>query len=306
MVPKFEEFFLPCLKCLSDGNTYTQEMLRKYIIDYFHLSDSDVNTLIKSGKKTQVADRVSWTVSYFLQAGLIDAPKRGYYTINKAGLSFLAEHKNGFNKGDLLQIPSFSTFATPKTKEDKNLTQKDLNPSAQEESTPTDLIADAHRQINETLAKDLLSKIMESSPEFFERLVVELLVKMGYGGSFEDAAKVTQYTHDDGIDGVIKEDKLGFDTIYLQAKRWSANIGSVEIQKFIGALNFKHASKGVFITTSKFSDKVKKSVESIGGLKIILIDGEQLCKYMIEYNLGVTVRQTYEIKQLDNDYFTEE
>ena len=243
-------------------------MLRKYIIDYFHLSDSDVNTLIKSGKKTQVADRVSWTVSYFLQAGLIDAPKRGHYTINKAGLSFLAEHKNGFNKGDLLQIPSFSAFATPKIKEDKNLTQKDLNPSAQEESTPTDLIVDAHRQINETLAKDLLSKIMESSPEFFERLVVELLVKMGYGGSFEDAARVTQY---DGIDGVIKEDKLGFDTIYIQAKRWSENIGSIEIRHFIGTLNIKHASKGVFITTSKFSDKVKQSVESIGGLLSNLI-----------------------------------
>lgn len=306
MVPKFEDFFLPCLKCLSDGNIYTQELLRKYVVDYFHLSETDVNTLIQSGKKTQVADRVSWTVSYFMQARLIDTPKRGKYKINKSGIMFLSEHKNGFNKNDLLQIPSFASFATRKNVDVENILQKHPN-AVQKEGTPTDLIANAYSQINNSLVQDLLSKVLELSPVFFERLVVELLVKMGYGGSFEDAASVTQYSRDDGVDGVIKEDKLGFDTIYIQAKRYDRKniVGSKDVRDFIGALNIKHASKGVFITTSTFSDNAKKSVSAIES-KIVLIDGQQLCRYMIEYNLGVSIQQVYEIKQLDNDYFTEE
>lgn len=306
MVPKFEDFFLPCLECLSDGNIYTQESLRKYVVDYFHLSETDVNALIKSGKKTQVADRVSWTVSYFMQARLIDTPKRGNYKINKLGMTFLSEHKNGFNKNDLLQIPSFASFVTRRNADLENVPQKHSN-AVQKEGTPTDLIADAYSQINNSLVQDLLSKVLELSPVFFERLVVELLVKMGYGGSFEDAASVTQYSRDDGVDGVIKEDKLGFDTIYIQAKRYDRKniVGSKDVRDFIGALNIKHASKGVFITTSTFSDNAKKSVNAIES-KIVLIDGQQLCRYMIEYNLGVSIQQVYEIKQLDNDYFTEE
>ena len=306
MVPKFEDFFLPCLVCLSNGKTYTQELLRKYVIDHFRLSDADVNALIKSGKKTQVADRVSWTISYFMQAGLIDTPRRGNYKINELGKKFLFEHKNGFNKNDLLQIPSFADFAIKRETDVEKVSQKHSN-VIEKEDTPTDLITDAYNQINNSLAQDLLSKVLELSPVFFEKLVVELLVKMGYGGSFEDAASVTQYSRDDGVDGVIKEDKLGFDTIYIQAKHYDRKniVGSKDIRDFIGALNIKHASKGVFITTSAFSDNAKKSVKAIES-KIVLIDGEQLCKYMIEYNLGVTIRQIYEIKQIDSDYFTEE
>ena len=175
------------------------------------------------------------------------------------------------------------------------------------EGTPTDLIDNAYSQINKNLAKDLLAKVLEMSPAFFEKLVVELLVKMGYGGSFEDAAGFTQYSRDEGIDGFIKEDKLGLDTIYIQAKRWDKGpVGSKEIQAFAGALDMKyHASKGVFITTSSFTEAAKKCVKDAKSTKIVLIDGEQLCKYMIEYNLGVSTRQIYEIKQVDRDYFEE-
>ena len=307
MVPKFDEFFLPCLQCLSDGKIYTQELLRKYVIEYYNLTDADVNALIKSGKKTQVSDRVSWTVSYFMQAGLIDTPKRGIYKINELGKRFLSKHKNGFDKSDLLQIPAFATFATRKKKKTtiSSANTSILADNKTEERTPTDLIEDAFIQINNTLAKDLLSKVLEMTPAFFEKLVVELLVKMGYGGSFEDAASVTQYSRDEGIDGVIKEDKLGLDTIYILAKRWDkGSVGSKDIQAFVGAIEMKHASKGVFITTSSFTDAAKKSAKEVKS-KIVLIDGEQLCKYMIEYNLGVSARQVYEIKQIDRDYFEE-
>ena len=305
MVPKFEEFFLPCLKCLSDGKIYTQQILRDYIINYFHLSESDINTLIKSGKKTQVADKTSWTISYFMQAKLIDTPKRGTYQINERGRKFLSTHKEGFNKKDLLEIPDFKSFAMGKkgTTTQKSIAKNDISIC---ESTPTDLIDEAYSQINNALSKDLLVKILEMPPVFFEKLVIELLVKMGYGGSFEDAANVTQYSRDEGIDGVIKEDKLGLDTIYVQAKRWDkGTIGSKEIQAFAGAIDMKHASKGVFITTSSFTDGAKRCAKSAKSTKIVLIDGEQLCNYMIEYNLGVSTRHVYEIKQIDRDYFEE-
>lgn len=306
MIPKFDNFFLPCLECLSDGKIYTQELLRAYVINYFQLSVEDANALVKSGKKTMVADRVQWTTSYFLQAGLIDAPKRGNYVISDLGKKFLSEHKNGFDKVDLMQIPSFARFIAGRGTKPKTTAQASTGTDNQvEESTPTDIIDDAIRQINSALAQDLLAKILEMTPLFFEKLVVELLVKMGYGGSFEDAASVTQYSHDEGIDGVIKEDKLGLDTIYIQAKRWDkGTVGRKEIQAFVGALNMKHASKGVFITTSSFTDEAKKCAKEVQS-KIVLIDGEQLCKYMIEYNLGVSSRQVYEIKQIDSDYFEE-
>ena len=207
MIPKFDNFFLPCLECLSDGKIYTQELLRAYVINYFQLSVEDANALVKSGKKTMVADRVQWTTSYFLQAGLIDAPKRGNYVISDLGKKFLSEHKNGFDKVDLMQIPSFARFIAGRGTKPKTTAQASTGTDNQvEESTPTDIIDDAIRQINSALAQDLLAKILEMTPLFFEKLVVELLVKMGYGGSFEDAASVTQYSHDEGIDGVIKED----------------------------------------------------------------------------------------------------
>ena len=306
MIPKFDNFFLPCLQCLNDENIHSQESLRNYVINYFKLTAAEAGALIKSGKKTQVSDRVSWTVSYFLQAGFVDSPKRGTYRINEFGKSFLLAHKDGFDKTDLLQIPSFAKFATRRTDKPENNIKKSLVVEGKtDDRTPTDLIDDAFRQINSALAKDLLTKILEMSPSFFEKLVVELLVKMGYGGSFEDAASVTQYSHDEGIDGVIKEDKLGLDTIYIQAKRWDkGTVGRKEIQAFVGAINMKHASKCVFITTSTFTEEAKKCVKDVQS-KIVLIDGEQLCKYMIEYNLGVSSRQVYEIKQIDSDYFEE-
>ena len=309
MVPKFEDFFFPCLKCLSDGKIHNQTTLREYVINYFHLSQEDQNVLIKSGKKTQVFDKVQWTTSYFMQAKIVETPTRGNYRITQRGIDFLANHPDGFNKKDLCVFPEFLAYATGKPKDKNNCVVDKICIVSEKEnkevSTPTETIEEAYTQINNALADELISKVIEMPPSFFEKLVVELLVKMGYGGEFADSGIVTRPTKDDGIDGIIKEDKLGLDTIYIQAKRWDkGTVGSKDIQAFVGAIDMKHASKGVFITTSSFTENAKKCAKEVKS-KIVLIDGEQLCKYMIEYNLGVSTRQLYEIKQIDRDYFEE-
>ena len=303
MVPKFEDFFYPCLKCLSDGNVHTQISLRKFAVDYFRLSEEDQNILIKSGKKTQVHDKVQWTTSYFMQAKIVETPTRGNYKITQRGLDFLANHPNGFNKKDLCVFPEFLAFASGKLKEKVVVaTEAEIK----EASTPTETIEEAYIQINDALADELISKIMEMPPTFFEKLVVELLVKMGYGGEFIDSGIVTKPTKDDGIDGIIKEDKLGLDRILIQAKRYASDnmVGRPAIQQFVGAITGQSASKGVFFTTSSFT-KEALNYKPGSGVKLVLIDGKTLASYMIEYNVGVSVNKVYEIKRLDSDYFEE-
>lgn len=303
MVPKFEEFFYPCLKCLSDGNIHNQASLRNYVVDYFHLTDDDMKVLIKSGKKTQVQDKVQWTTSYFMQAKIVETPQRGKYVITKRGLDFLARHSEGFYKRDLCEFPEFLTYASGKSKQK---TSNVVVVDDKEASTPTETIEEAYTQINNALADEIISKILEMSPVFFEKLVVELLVKMGYGGEFANSGIVTKPTKDDGIDGIIKEDKLGLDKILIQAKRYAPDniVSRPAIQQFVGAITGQSASKGVFFTTSSFS-KEALNYKPGSGVKLVLIDGKTLASYMIEYNVGVSVSKVYEIKRLDSDYFEE-
>lgn len=303
MVPKFEEFFFPCLKCLSDKKVHNQESLRAFVIDYFNFTEEDINATIKSGKKTQLHDKVWWTTSYFMQAKVIETPKRGNYLITQRGLDFLASHPTGFNKKDLCVFPEFLSFISGKPK-DKSTAMVEVE--HKDVSTPTDTIEEAYVQINNTLADEIISKVMEMTPIFFEKLVVELLVKMGYGGEFLDSGIVTKPTKDDGIDGIIKEDKLGLDKILIQAKRYSSDniVGRPAIQQFVGAITGQSASKGVFFTTSSFS-KEALNYKPGSGVKLVLIDGKTLASYMIEYNVGVSVSKVYEIKRLDSDYFEE-
>ena len=310
MVPKFEDFFFPCLKCLSDGKIHNQTTLREYVINYFHLSQEDQNVLIKSGKKTQVFDKVQWTTSYFMQAKIVETPTRGNYRITQRGIDFLANHPNGFNKKDLCVFPEFLTYATGKPKDKNNCVVDKICIVSEKEnkevSTPTETIEEAYTQINNALADELISKVIEMPPSFFEKLVVELLVKMGYGGEFADSGIVTRPTKDDGIDGIIKEDKLGLDKILIQAKRYSPDntVGCPAVQQFVGAITGQGASKGVFFTTSSFS-KEALNYKPGSGVKLVLIDGKTLASYMIEYNVGVSVSKVYKIKRLDSDYFEE-
>ena len=304
-IPIFEDFLYPFLLATNSKDMTVSEM-RQYIIDYFQLSDEDCKLPTKSGNTTQVNDRLNWVRQYLRRALMIELPQRGVYRITQRGKDYLATHKE-LRKQDLMQFPEFASYATGATITNSTSTKVDTGQDiANQDLTPTEQLEQAFHSIIDDLAADLLQKTLEQSPYFFEHLVVDLLVKMGYGGSFANSAQVTQYVHDDGIDGIIYEDKLGLDKIYIQAKRYKLDntVGKPQIQQFSGALDEQKATKGVFITTSSYSKEAKQYVEKLNK-KIVLIDGQELARYMIEYNVGVSTKQVYEVKRIDSDYFEE-
>lgn len=299
MVPQFEDFLYPFLYSLKNGALSISEVTDK-IIKHFNLTEEDCMLKTKGGNKTQIADRINWCRQYFRRALFIEIPKRGTYQITTRGSEYL-KNNDSLAFSDLMKYEEFAEYAgaSHKVKDNPNEVIIPI------EVTPTEALEDAYNTINSTLMAELLDLVLSQTPKFFEQLVVDLLKAMGYGGSDMDAAMVTQYTKDDGIDGIIKEDKLGLDKIYIQAKRWNTVVSKPEVQKFIGALDEQKANKGVFITTSSFS-KEAKELPNKASKKIVLIDGEQLAKYMIEYNVGVSVKKAYIIKKIDTDYFIDE
>lgn len=294
-VPIFEKFLYPFLYSLKDGELTLKE-LREKLISHFNLSTDDIQVKTRSGNTTQFNDRIGWSRQYFRRALFIDIPKNGTYRITPRGLDFLKNHTD-LTIDDLLEYPEYAAYNSSRKKKESK-----TEGTSVADLTPTEQLEQAFDSIESDLAADLLAKVMEQSPAFFEQLVVDLLVKMGYGGSFADSAKVTQLSNDEGIDGIIYEDKLGLDKIYIQAKRWSNSVGRPVIQQFAGALVGQNATKGVFITTSTFSKEAKQYVVGLHQ-KIVLIDGQELAKFMIEYNVGVSTKKTYEVKRIDTDYF---
>lgn len=297
MVPLFEEFLYPFLNALKGGDVTSKEM-KEYIVNHFNLTEADCALMTKNGSSTQVTDRINWTRQYLRRALFINIPKRGVYRITQRGKEYLKSHTT-LHKADLVQYPEFAAYAIGGV-----VSTTPLTVTSAASMTPTDQLEDAYQTINKDLAADLLQKVMDQTPKFFEQLVVDLLVKMGYGGSFADSAKVTQLSNDEGIDGIIYEDKLGLDKIYIQAKRWSNQVGRPIIQQFAGALVGQNAMKGVFITTSTYSKEARQYVCGLHQ-KIVLIDGPELANFMIEYNVGVSTKKTYDIKRIDTDYFEE-
>ena len=266
---------------------------------YFKLSDEDMDIRTKSGSVSQVVDRTGWALQYLRRASFVEI-KEGKYHITQRGLDYLSSHKD-LSINNLLDYKEFAEFSNRKK---KSASEPAVPTPVTSEQTPTEQLEQAYDSIEKDLVEDLLEKVKHQSPSFFEQLVVDLLVKMGYGGSFENSAHVTQYTNDNGIDGIIYEDKLGLDKIYIQAKRWENQVSRPKIQEFAGALVGQNANKGVFITTSTYSKDARQYVQGIQQ-KIVLIDGRELAKYMIEYNVGVSVKKVYEVKKIDNDYFEE-
>ncbi len=269
----------------------------------FALSDDDLREMLPSGISTTLGNRVGWASTYLKKAGLLSAPKRAHIQISEAGRRVLAEKPKIINTAFLKQFPEFNVFQSKTKKADA---QESEHSEAIPGKTPDDMIAAGHQSLRATLATDLLERIINCTPSFFERLVVELIVKMGYGGSRADAGKALGRSGDGGIDGIIKQDRLGLDAVYTQAKRWADKpVGRPDVQQFQGALSGHGAGKGIFITTSYFS---KDAIDYAAGLRnsrIILIDGEQLAELMIDYGIGVATAAVYEVKRVDSDYFAE-
>lgn len=269
----------------------------------FLLNEMDLLEMLPSGATTTFGSRVSWACTYLKKAGLLSAPKRGFISITERGTEALAKNPLTINVAFLKQYPEFRAFQTS-TKVNEQETDGNT-PEVSLIKTPNETVESGYLKLRAQLADELLETVKTCSPSFFERLVVELLVKMGYGGSLADAGRAVGKSGDGGIDGIIKEDKLGLDVIYIQAKRWDQNsIGRPQVQQFAGALQGQRAGKGIFITTSVFTDDARNFVKGIGS-KIVLIDGDELATLMIDYGIGVTTIATYEVKRIDSDYFVE-
>lgn len=298
-IPKFEDFLYPFLSFIKDTELSKKELKAKFI-GHFKLTDTDCLIKTKGGTVFQLDDRIGWCKQWLQRALFIDSPQRGVYRITQRGKDYLKSHSD-LRREELMQYPEFVEYSGGGTNKQSevNLVEND------EILTPSEQMEVAFKTINDDLAADLIQKVLDMSPSFFENLVLDLLLNMGFGSKNRDLAVVTPTSHDNGVDGIIPEDPLGLDKIYIQAKRYTDNtVQKPDIQKFIGALDEQKATKGVFITTSKFSPGAKETAEK-ASKKIVLIDGKTLADYMIEYNVGVSVKMVYEIKRLDSDYFDE-
>jgi restriction system protein len=301
-VPDFQSLMLPLLRLAADDLEHSVAEAREALAAEFKLSDTDREELLPSGRQSKFSNRVAWARSYLQQAGLLLAPRRGHFQISERGRSVLKAPPVRIDVKFLEQYPEFVEFRTPKA--DLPQTATPASAAETDPETPEEALEAAHQKMRLGLASELLSRVKAASPSFFERLVVELLLGMGYGGSRRDAGQAIGRSGDEGIDGVISEDRLGLDVVYLQAKKWDGTVGRPEIQRFVGALHGKRAKKGVFITTGTFSSEAIAYVEHIDP-KVVLIDGRRLAELMMDFDVGVNTAATYSVKRVDSDYFDE-
>jgi restriction system protein len=300
-IPDYQACMLPLLKLAEDGEEHRLSNVVDTLSITFGLSEKEKEALLPSGTQTIIYNRIGWARTYLHKAGLLNSPKRGYFQITDRGRELLKQKPGEINISTLNRYDEFKSFRA----EHKDRTANKVKDEVDNFGTPEEALEYGYQRINENLAEELLKTVKSCSPAFFERLVVDLLVKMGYGGSRKEAGEVLGKSGDGGIDGIIKEDRLGLDTIYVQAKRWENVVGRPEIQKFAGALLGQKARKGIFITTSVFTREAADYAKNLE-TKVILIDGVGLSDLMIEYGLGVSVLANYEIKGIDTDYFLEE
>jgi len=301
-VPDFQSFFRPLLDIAADGKEHSIREAREIIAKKMNLSDEDLQKLLPSGTQAVFDNRVQWAKAYLSKAKVLESTRRAHFKITDRGREL---HKKGHKRIDVKILNKYPEFVEFHTGGKGKFEPGPIGRNGQENETPEEVLQKAYEGIRNDLATELLEKIMQNSPKFFERLVVDFMVALGYGGSLADAGRSIGQSGDEGIDGIIKEDRLGLDLIYLQAKRWNGAVGRPEVQKFVGALQGKRARKGVYITTGKFTDDAVRYADSIDS-KVILIDGMMLANMMIDHGLGTTTTATYEIKRIDSDYFTEE
>lgn len=297
-IPDYQSIMLPLLKYCSDGQEKNLRHTINGLAKEFQLADSELKELLPSGRQSSFDNRVGWARTYLSKAGLLEVTKRAHFRITDRGKQTLSENLVEIKNSYLRQFDEFNSFISSKS----NDTSSDSQTVKDEIETPEELIENTFQKLQLELASELVQMVKSCSPLFFEQLVVDLLISMGYGGSRKEAGQAIGNSNDGGIDGIIKEDRLGLDIIYIQAKRWEGTVGRPEIQKFAGALQGQRARKGIFITTSSYSNGAIDYVTNID-TKIILIDGEQLGNLMIEHNIGVSPLVKYEVKRIDSDYF---
>lgn len=299
-VPDYQTIMLPLLEQTADKQLHRVRELIPPLAAHFGLSTEDQALLLPSGTQPVFDNRAFWAVTYIRKAGLIESPKRGYIQITPAGEALLAKKPAKVNNALLMQYPGFQEFRKPKV-----LPATPLPTATTDEATPEETLETTWLLLRNGLGQDLLAKVKSCSPKFFERLVVDLLVKMGYGGSVSDAGTTIGQSGDGGIDGVIKEDKLGLDVVYIQAKRWEAQVGRPTVQAFAGSLEGVRARKGVMITTSAYSSDALAYVKNIEK-RIVLVDGAQLVDLMMNHHVGVATAKNYSVQKIDLDYFEED
>ncbi len=306
-IPDYQTLMRPLLQFASDGEEHSSRSAVEHLAQECGLSEDDRRQLLPSGQQPLFDNRVGWARTYLKQAGLLESTKRGFFRITSRGREVLAENPERIDGAYLERFPEFLDFRQRSRKSGgvtAEVTTKD-GADESESVTPRELLEEAHQRLRDELAQDLLARVMESSPSFFEALVVDLLVKMGYGGSRKEAGRAVGQSGDDGIDGIINEDRLGLEAIYIQAKRWKGVVGRPEIQKFVGALHGNRARKGAFITTSSFTSEAREYVSRID-TKVVLLDGDQLAQLMIDFDLGVSTSAVFQVKKVDSDYFAGE
>lgn len=300
-IPTFQSILLPFLNFASDGKQHSLKECIEYLTRYFNLTEDEQKRLLPSGKQTIFFNRVGWSRTHLKKAGLLEYPSRAFFQITPRGLDLIKTKPEKITISLLKQYPEYLDFVGITeivSKQSDSVTET----MGDNQQTPEELLEYSYQEIRGNLALEILEKVKSCPPDFFEKLVVELLVKMGYGGSIKEAGRAIGKTGDEGIDGIIKEDRLGLDTIYIQAKRWENVVGRPELQKFVGALAGQGAKKGIFITTSRFSEQAK-SYAPKNDIKLVMIDGEELAQYMIDVDLGVSTVSEYKIKKIDFDYF---
>ncbi len=289
-LPGFQTLMLPLLRLLADGRGHTKKDLHEALARHFRLTEGDLRETLSGGHQSTFTNRFAWAQAYLKMAGLLDSPAKGQLCLTAAGAKVLGNPPGRLDLAFLKTLPTFL---------------QDEEEAREEPRTPEEQMEAAYAAMRAALAQEVLEQVRRCTPSFFERLVVRLLVAMGYGGSAADAAQTVGGTGDGGIDGIIKEDMLGFGVICVQAKRWSQAIGSPEVQAFAGSMEAHHARKGVFLTTSHYTAAAKKYAQSLGR-KVVLIDGPRLAELMIEHAVGVTLDRSYEVKRLDPEFFSDE
>jgi len=304
MIPKYEEIMLPLLVHLSDRKEHALSETVEALAVHFQLTDQELRELLPSGRQPVFRNRVGWARTYMKKAGLLTSPRRAHFKISDKGIKLLKENPTEINAKLLARYEDFVKFKSIKREKENGIKDQSELFEIVTDKTPEEALEYAYQKLKSNLSKEVLDIVMSCSPAFFEKLVIDMLIAMGYGGSRKEAGQAMGKSGDGGIDGIIKEDKLGLDIIYLQAKRWEKSIPIKEIRDFTGALASKKAKKGIFITTSSFPKSVYEFVGQVE-YKIILIDGERLANLMIEYSVGLSTVNTYHVKTIDSDYFEE-